>query len=95
MSETENQSKNEIIMCMGSACFTRGNNRNVELVKDYLKNHSLDACVKFRGCLCTNRCRYAPVIIINGQVFEKIVPEAVNEILDHCFKRQEDKNESA
>lgn len=95
MSKAENQTQNEIIMCMGSACFTRGNNRNVDLVKNYLKARNLESSVQFKGCLCTNRCRSAPVIIINGQIFEKIVPEAVNEILDHCFKKPETANEPA
>lgn len=95
MSKAEHQTQNEIIMCMGSACFTRGNSRNVDLVKNYLKARNLEASVQFRGCLCTNRCRSAPVIIINGQIFEKIVPEAVNEILDHCFKKPETANEPA
>ena len=85
----------EIIMCMGSACFTRGNNRSVEIVKDFLEKNGLTAETTFRGCLCSNRCKAAPVIIIDGQPFEKVVPQAVSEVLDHVFKEGGTENESA
>lgn len=89
MSEKPSNKKHEIIMCMGSACFTRGNDRNVDIVKDYLKTNNLEAMVIFKGCLCNNRCKAAPVITINDEVFERVVPQAVSEILDHIFKNQE------
>ncbi|MDD3145847.1 MAG: (2Fe-2S) ferredoxin domain-containing protein [Candidatus Riflebacteria bacterium] len=85
----------KIIMCMGSACFTRGNKRSVEIVKEYLENHGLAAEVVFRGCLCSNRCKAAPVIIIDEHPFEKVLPQAVTELLDHVFKEGKSKNESA
>lgn len=87
--------QHEIIMCMGSACFTRGNNRNVEIVRDFLQTRDLEATVTFRGCLCNNRCKAAPVITIDGQVFEKVVPQSVLEILEHVFKEREENNEPA
>lgn len=95
MSEQSHDNRHEIIMCMGSACFTRGNNRNVEIVKDYLKTHNLEARVTFKGCLCNNRCKTAPTITINGQNFEKVVPQSVKEILDHVFASPESTNEPA
>ncbi|NCB39868.1 MAG: (2Fe-2S) ferredoxin domain-containing protein [Erysipelotrichia bacterium] len=91
----ENNFRHEIIMCMGSACFTRGNNRSVEIVKTYLKQNSLEADVSFRGCLCNNRCKAAPVITINGRVFEKVVPQSIVELLEHVFKDTGDCHEPA
>lgn len=95
MSEQQQNNPHEIIMCMGSACFTRGNNRNVDIVRAYLEINNLEAQVTFRGCLCNNRCKSAPVITINGQHFEKVAPQAVLEILDYVFKTPEADNESA
>jgi NADH:ubiquinone oxidoreductase subunit E len=80
---------------MGSACFTRGNNRSVEIVKDYLEKNGIAAEVTFRGCLCTNRCKSAPVILINQRPFEKVAPQAVIGILDHVFKESGDTDEPA
>lgn len=85
----------EIIMCMGSACFTRGNNRSVEIVKNYLEKNGIAAEVIFRGCLCTNRCKSAPVVIIDQRPFEKVAPQAVTGILDHIFKEGDNTDESA
>ncbi len=76
----------EIVMCMGSACFTRGNNRSVEIVREYLEVNGLEAKVVFKGCLCTNRCKAAPVIIIDQHSFEKVAPQSVAEILKHVFE---------
>lgn len=85
----------EIVMCMGSACYTRGNNSSVEIVGDYLERNGLKASVSFRGCLCTNRCKAAPVIIIDQKTFERVAPQSVIEILDHVFKGGEGKDEPA
>lgn len=93
--KTDNNPRHEIIMCMGSACFTRGNNRSVEIVKNYLHEHDLEADVTFRGCLCNNRCKAAPVITVDDKVFERVVPLSIGEVLDHIFKDTGDRNESA
>jgi NADH:ubiquinone oxidoreductase subunit E len=89
MSENNDNNRYEIVMCMGSACFTRGNNKSVEIIRDYLQKNGLEASVTFRGCLCNNRCKSAPVITINGQVFERVAPQSVSEILEHVFKERE------
>ncbi|HNX75227.1 MAG TPA: (2Fe-2S) ferredoxin domain-containing protein [Candidatus Rifleibacterium sp.] len=87
MNKIENDGvSHEIVMCMGSACFTRGNNRSVEIVREYLEKNGLEATVVFKGCLCTNRCKAAPVIIIDHRQFEKVAPQSVEEILNHVFK---------
>lgn len=93
--QSDPKARHEIIMCMGSACFTRGNNRSVEIVKNYLQQNGLEAEVTFRGCLCNNRCKAAPVITIDNRVFERVVPQSVVEVLDHIFRNPGDGHESA
>lgn len=89
----DEQIKNKITLCMGSACFTRGNNRNLEIIKNYLKDNNLESEVLFKGCLCNNLCNSAPVITINEKTFEQVSPQAVSELLDHFIKNAEKNDE--
>lgn len=93
--KTDNISRHEIVMCMGSACFTRGNNRSVEIVKDYLQKNGLEETVSFRGCLCNNRCKAAPVIAVDDKVFERVLPQAVIEVIDHVLNEAGGQHEPA
>ncbi|MBU1107770.1 MAG: (2Fe-2S) ferredoxin domain-containing protein [Candidatus Riflebacteria bacterium] len=93
--DSNDMPQHEIIMCMGSACFTRGNKHSVEIVKQYLAQRNLQAIVTFKGCLCNNRCKAAPVITIDGHHFEKVLPQSVTEILDHFFLNDGGNHESA
>ncbi len=80
-----NESKHKITICMGSSCFTRGNNKSVEIVKTYLEQNNLEAEVEFVGSLCHNKCKCGPIIIVDDQVFERVSTQSVTEILDHVF----------
>ncbi len=93
--DSSNKSRHEIIMCMGSACFTRGNNRSVEIVKEYLQKNNIEAEITFKGCLCTNRCKAAPVIVIDQRPFERVAPQSVIEVIEHILKDGGGSNEPA
>ena len=41
--------KNQIIICMGSSCFSRGNRVNLELIKAWLSERKIEAEVGFKG----------------------------------------------
>ncbi len=34
--------KKEIVICLGSSCFARGNKQTVKIIQDYLKNNNLE-----------------------------------------------------
>lgn len=59
-------SKLEIIVCMGSACFARGNAQNLEYIENYLKENKLEATVGISGSRCEGNCAQGPNIIVNG-----------------------------
>ena len=46
----------EIKVCMGSACFAKGNQENLEFIKEYIETNNLDANVTIVGSLCENKC---------------------------------------
>ena len=56
----------EIKICMGSACFAKGNQENLEFIKNFIENNNLEAEVKIIGSLCENKCNVGPRIYIDG-----------------------------
>lgn len=72
----------DIVICMGSSCFSRGNKNTLLIVKSYLKDHSLDDHIVFRGAHCTDNCDKGPVLVINGSLLTKVRPDEVIGLLD-------------
>lgn len=77
--------KNQIIICMGSSCFSRGNRVNLELIKAWLSERNIEAEVGFKGQLCSGLCNKGPVLIINGHVYQDVHPANVINILKTAF----------
>lgn len=55
----------EIKVCMGSACFAKGNQENLEYIKEFIDENGLDAKIKIIGSLCENKCSVGPRIYID------------------------------
>jgi len=72
----------EIVVCMGSSCFARGNRRNLEVIQEVIRRRNLAARVVLRGCLCEGACREGPHIRIAGQRFDNIDPLAANDLME-------------
>jgi len=56
----------EIKICMGSACFAKGNQENIEYIKEFIETNGLDAEIQITGSLCENKCSSGPRIYINN-----------------------------
>lgn len=74
-----------ITLCMGSACFARGNRQNLALVREFLREHGLEAEIELRGELCQGRCRQGPRLIIDGTPYERVDPNACLDLLRRHF----------
>jgi NADH:ubiquinone oxidoreductase subunit E len=66
-----------IEICMGSSCFARGNNRNIEVIQDYLNLGKLPAGVELTGHLCQGHCKSGPNLTLDGQMHHEVDPIAV------------------
>lgn len=75
------ESENKIVVCMGSACFARGNAENLEFIENYVKENSLDAKIEIAGSRCEGKCAQGPNIIINGVEYCGVNEEMIREIL--------------
>ncbi len=71
----------QIKICLGSSCFSRGNNANLEVIKQYLQDNKLEAAVAFSGHLCEEKCSRGPVVSINGHVYEEVNKSRLYKIL--------------
>ena len=72
----------DLVVCMGSACFSRGNIRTLDLIQRYLKEHHLEKEVQVTGTLCQDRCRQGPNVTIHGECFCGMEPKAILELLE-------------
>ncbi len=71
----------EIKVCMGSACFAKGNQANLEYIKQYIEDNNLDAEITITGSLCENKCSEGPRIIIDDTEYTNVTPEKLMTIL--------------
>lgn len=72
-----------ITICMGSSCFSRGNNRNIEAVQNFLKTHPLPPSVRLAGHLCQGHCQSGPNVTINDNLYHGVDPAVVTGLLRH------------
>lgn len=70
-----------ITICMGSSCFSRGNNRNIEIIQDFLSQGGLVSPPELAGHHCEGHCTQGPNIAINGKVHHAVSPVAVTGLL--------------
>jgi len=83
-------SKTKIIICLGSSCYSRGNHKVLEVIKQYLHDHQLKDQVDFRGQLCSGNCSHGPVLHMNDTMYEEIDENKALKILNqHFFSRVE------
>lgn len=67
----------EIKVCMGSACFARGNAQNIELIEKYIKENNLNAKIELVGSRCEELCAEGPHIYINSKKYSNVTPNQV------------------
>jgi len=77
----------ELVVCMGSACFSRGNLRTLDLVQRWLRDQGLEGEVQVTGTLCQDRCRTGPNVTVQGECFCGLEPRAVLELLEERLGR--------
>ena len=72
-----------ITICMGSSCFSRGNNRNIEVIQEHLAMEPLPAGLELTGHLCEGHCKAGPNVTINGKMYHEVDPIVIIGLLHH------------
>ncbi len=70
-----------IKICMGSSCFARGNDENLEFIENYIKENNLEAEIEIIGSRCENICATGPNIIIDGVKYYGVDKNKLRELL--------------
>ena len=83
----ETKGKYIIKVCAGTACHVRKSQPIYDAVRDYLglsgkKKTSSDGLFTLETVACLGACGLAPVMMINDEVYGRLVPEDIPGILD-------------
>ncbi len=71
----------EVVVCLGSSCFARGNAQNLAAIEAYLQNRGLDKSVRVTGCLCQDECKRGPNVTVCGERLHEVTAAKLREIL--------------
>lgn len=92
MNATEEQV--EIVVCLGSSCFARGNSANLALINAYVQNHGLSATVRMTGQLCQDKCMQGPNVSIAGKVYHAVTTAQLRELLGQLGGHSREEHQS-
>lgn len=82
----------KIVICLGSSCFSRGNNKNLEVIEEYIRSKNLPAKVEITGNLCEDKCTKGPNLKINGTMHHNVDPNSLIRLLNHYFVGNKQEN---
>ena len=71
----------EIVVCLGSSCFARGNSENLAVINNQIESRGLKASVRLTGRLCQDQCKQGPNIMIGGELHHNATPARLRELL--------------
>ncbi len=71
----------EIVVCLGSSCFARGNSENLAIINEHIRSHELNASVHLTGRLCQDQCKQGPNLMIGGAVHHSVTATRLRELL--------------
>lgn len=78
--------KYQIQMCMGTACYVKGASAILDKLQEKLGIHVGDCTEDGRfsldACRCIGACGLAPVMMINDDVYGRLVPDDIEGILE-------------
>lgn len=77
--------KTEIVICLGSSCFSRGNKSGVQVIDNWLKENRLRDKVYYHGNHCFGSCDKGPVLKVNDHVYHHVDAEKAIQILKKHF----------
>jgi len=78
----------EVVICLGSSCFSRGNKKIIGMIQDYIRKNRLEDKVLLRGNRCFDNCAKGPVLKIGDKLYYGVDEKNLTGILDDCFNPQ-------
>ena len=83
---TTPSTKHTVNVCLGTACYVRGGKRLIEKLQELLGigvgEATPDNLFSIHVTRCVGACGFAPVVVIDGEVFKQVKPDELAGILD-------------
>ncbi len=79
--------QHNIVICMGSSCFARGNRNHLALIEAFLEKHGLQERVSIAGSHCEEQCAEGPNIRIDDQLYHHLDEGTLLDVLETHFTR--------
>jgi|SRR6056297_1010635 len=87
--------KVEVELCLGSACYSRGNGETIDILEEFVHTEALEEFVSLKGRLCTEECARGPCIHLNGTLYTGVLPECAVDLLRYHLQQPETEDEQA
>lgn len=71
----------EVVICLGSSCFARGNKKLLKIVQGYITDNHFGDKVIFKGNHCFGKCNKGPNLKIGDTIYEHVSESNLQEIL--------------
>jgi (2Fe-2S) ferredoxin len=71
----------EVIVCLGSSCFARGNSQHLAAIEAYLQSHGLSDEIRVTGRLCQDECKEGPNLTSCSNHYHNVTSAKLREIL--------------
>lgn len=75
-------------VCLGTACYVRGGQRILDVLKKEYKlepgDTTPDGLLSLETVRCLGACALAPVATLNGQVHRRVKPTSIRELVSSC-----------
>lgn len=85
--------KYEVRVCLGTACYVRGAQDVLDALRTALNievgETTEDRMFSLSAGRCFGACGLAPVIMVNDEVYQRVKPNKVGDILDQYRKQEE------
>lgn len=82
-----NLHKVEVELCLGSACYSRGNGEAIDILEKFVHAEALEELVSLKGRLCTEECALGPCIRLNGSLYTGVRPECAVDLLRYHLQQ--------
>lgn len=76
----------EVVICLGSSCFARGNKGLLKTITQYIKDNNLQDRVNFHGGHCFGHCADGPILKVDEVMYTNVDDLRALEILNNTFE---------
>ena len=78
--------KVEVVICLGSSCFARGNKNTLRVISQFIKDNNLSERIHFHGGHCFGNCAEGPILKVDETIYTGVDDVRALEILSSKFK---------